>query len=566
MNYQELLAIYQDSLEERQDFESEWKSIAEYLLPGHGQFLPGVRTTRRQLSSTKVINSCAEDYLQILISGLQNGLTSASRPWFDLQWSDHRLNKLPHVKQWLQDCKQILYENFARSKFYSVVHSLYKEHAGLGMLSMYVGDDADPYRFEPMTIGQYTIIYGTTGSPKYYFRIINRSPEQVVTEFGDRASEYLRSIVKEKARGSNAPTVEILEAITTEKFMDKPFTQYRFEMPSPATRAHGYGPGDYSPRPLSKEGFYEFPYPTARWSIIANDTYSLGIGSRALRTIKRLQEMEKTMLMASHKAADPPVNAPAIMKGKLNTLPGAKNYYTNPNAIITEIYNKQFNLQPLGAAIERVEQSLAKMFCVDVFLTGSRDPNATPYKAAEITARAQEQMLRLGPMVEIVVPEFFQPVIERCFNISMRRGEFAEPPSEIVELGAEYKIVMVSPLAIAQRSMELQSINSFLAFVGQAAQFDQGVLDNVDADAAVQEYADITGVKRTLVRTPTAVKQRRDERQKAIAAEQQRQMQLEHAQVSGTTGLQAAQTRKTEAEASATLLESQQTAQDIGML
>lgn len=571
LTYEDIVAGFNDCLQERAEYDAEWRQVTDFLLPGRGLYTTNAnssaRQRKRQLSSSKVVNTVAEEALYILTSGMHGGLTSPSRPWFKLGWTDSRLNSFEPLKQWLQECERLMHAELHASNFYSIINSFYTEYAGFGNGCIYVGEDADEdsnsnIRFELLTVGEYAFSLGSDGKPNAFFRVAFKTPAQVVEEFAGKASEEARRVVSENEAGKYVPTIQILEAIVKKKYQDKPYTQIRYELPSTSKPSDKSG----ERQPISTAGFYEFPYAVARWDIIGSDTYGIGLGSRALRHIKRLQEMEKALLMATHKSIDPPLNAPARLKGKLNSLPGGRNYYTNPSEVITELYQGRFDYQGIGTAIERIEQRIQRIFCTDIFLSGARDPNASPYKAAEVVAREQEKMLRLGPVVERLLPELLQPVLERCFNIMLRKKLFPELSPDLAAMADEYEIRMVSPLATAQRSVELQSINSFLAFLGQAAQFDQSILDNVDADAAARDYADITGVRLGILRPKDAVEQIRKQRAQAMAQQQQQQQQMQEAQVASGINAEAAAAQKTQAEAGVTLLEGQQIANEMGIM
>lgn len=559
-----VLAGYEACLANRQEYDVEWKAVVDYLLPGRGMF--STRSKKRQLSSAKTVNTIAEESLYILTSGMHSNLTSPSRPWFRMSWADKRLNVFEPLKAWLQECETQIQAALHASNFYSVINSFYTEYAGFGLGCMYIGSDTPstpPITFELLTVGEYAFSLGPDGLIDEFYRIIYMSPAQLVTMFPNTASADVKRCVEEKSVGVHTPDRVVLEHISKRKYMDKPYTQIRYEIPS--TNTHKAGP-DETHAPLSKAGFYEMPYAIARWDIIGRDTYSVGLGSRALRQIKRLQEMEKTSLMALHKALDPPVNAPARMKNRLNTLPGGRNYYTNPQEVISEIYQGRVDLPAANVAIERVEQRIQRIFCVDIFLTASRDPNASPYKAAEVIARDQEKMTRLGPVVERLFPELLQPVITRVFNILLRKQLLPPIDPKLAEMASEYSIEIISPLAIAQRSAELQSVNQFLGFLGQASQFDQSILDNADIDAAARLMADITGVKLGVLRTTDQVAQIREARAQAQAEEKAKQEALVASQAGSTMNVEAASAQKTMAEAATTRMEGQQLAQSMGIM
>ena len=234
--------------------------------------------------------------------------------------------------------------------------------------------------------------------------------------------------------------------------------------------------------------------------------------------------------------------------------------------MVKELYQVRFDFQGVAATVERVEQRIQRNFYNDVFLAASRDPNASPYKATEVTAREQEKMLRLGPIVERLQNEFLQPIIERCFNIMLRKEMFAPLSPELAEMAGEYRISLVSPLATAQRGVALQGINSFLAFIGQAAQFDQSIMDNVDIDEAARTYGDITGVKLGILRPKEQVQQIRQQRMQAMMEEKAKQDAMAQAQVGAQVNAEQASARKTQAEAGQILADTQQSAIASGIL
>jgi len=226
----------------------------------------------------------------------------------------------------------------------------------------------------------------------------------------------------------------------------------------------------------------------------------------------------------------------------------------------------RFDFAGVSAAIERVEQRIQRNFFNDIFLTASRDPNASPLKATQVNVQEQEKMLRLGPVIERLQHEFLQPVLERCFNIMLRKEKFQELPPELAEMAGDYKITMVSPLATAQRGVALNGINSFMGFIGQAAQFDQTILDNINVDAAAREFADITGVHLGVLRPEEEVAGLRKQRAEAQAAQQKAAMQAEVAQMQSGLGNQDANSRLTSAQAGQVNMETQQMAEDMGMM
>ena len=568
LSFVKVMAAYQEARNERSEWEADWRMISDYLLPGRGIFQTYSKPRKRQLTNKKVINTTGEDALYVLTSGMHSGLTSPSRPWFTLSWTDENLKDFEPLKAWLQDCEDRLHNALHSSNFYSIINSFYIEYAGFGTGCMYVGEDTGtdqtPFRFELLTAGEYAFSTGAHGKAEIFYRTLIKSPRQILERFPKKASKEIRRRVKRNDAGTDRLDITIVEyVIRTGGRL--PYTRVTYEL------SHGATTGSQtqttrSEIPLEMRGFYEFPYPVARWGTIGSDIYGIGPGSRSLPHIRRLQEMEKAFLMATHKTIAPPLNAPARMRGKLNTLPGGYNYYSNPNEVVSEVMQVRFDFQGVSAAIERVEQRIQRNFFNDIFLTASRDPNASPLKATQVNVQEQEKMLRLGPVIERLQHEFLQPVLERCFNIMLRKDKFQELPPELAEMAGDYKITMVSPLATAQRGVALQGINSFMGFIGQAAQFDQSILDNINVDAAAREFADISGVHLGVLRPQEEVDGIRQQRAEAQAAQQKAQQQAQVAEMQSGMDAEKATAMKTQAEAGQVNMETQQMAQEMGML
>jgi hypothetical protein len=560
--FTKVVAGFHEALNERQEWEAEWRTISDYLLPGRGIYQTYTKPRKRRLTSSKVVNGIAEDALYVLTSGMHGSLTSPSRPWFKLEWADPALNDVEELKFWLEDCEKRLHDELHNSNFYSIINSFYIEYAGFGTGCIFVGEDSETsFHFELLTAGEYAFAIGSDGRPCAFYRTLFMTPRQVYEKFPKTCSDEVKKIVKDNRPEIDTVYITILESIHRENFMDKKYIRHFFEYTAPGTTQRRK-----TSDALAIDGFYEFPYPLARWNTIGSDIYGIGPGARAIPDIKRLQEMEKSFLLATHKAIDPPLAVPSRLKGRINTLPGGFNYISNPNDTIKELYQLSFDYQGVSVAIDRIEQRIQKIFFNDIFLTGARDPNATPYKAMEVTVREQEKMLRLGPVVERLQYEFLQPLIERCFNVMLRSGKFMILPPQFQELASPFTINLVSPLATAQRMVGVQNINSFLAFIAQAAQIDQEVLDIIDPDQTVKEYADITGVSTKILRSQDEVQQIRDQRQKAMMAEKAKQDALVQAEVQNQFAKDEAERQKLQSEASTNLVDAQSQAIEQGII
>ena len=88
--------------------------------------------------------------------------------------------------------------------------------------------------------------------------------------------------------------------------------------------------------------------------------------------------------------------------------------------------------------------------------------------ATEVIQRNEEKMRILGPALSRLQSELLQPMILRVFNIMLRSKLFPIAPEVLAN--QEIDIEYVSPMALAQRSQELQSLVRGLELFTQIGQ------------------------------------------------------------------------------------------------
>jgi hypothetical protein len=490
----------------------------------------------------------------------------------EFEWKDKKLNEIPFFKNWLYEAKEVLVSDFQSTNFYPVNSAALTEIAGFGTGALFTDSDAGdkPFQFILLTSGEYVFSVDYLGRPDKFYRIIFMTPRNMAARFGvSKLSAATNELVTSNKPLQDKQFVAVLECILPIKYQNKPIKRMFYEIGSGGLGAAALSQALNSSatagtQPLQVSGFHEFPVSIGRWETLGQDMYGLGPGSEALPEIKRLQEMEKAARMAVHKDINPPLSAPAYMKGKLNSLPGSKNWYRNPADKVTPLYSRPFNYQGIEAKIEKVEMGIKMKFFNDIFLTSARDPNASPMKAAEVNVKEGEKLLRLGSVIERLVPEFYNPIIQRCFQINLRKGRFPEIPEEYQEMMSELIPTFTSPLAQAQKLIAARSIEQTMAFATNSAATMPEIMDKIDVDAAVDEYADAHGTTKRILRTPDQVADIRNKRLKQQQAAQKKQDDMANAELAAKTGPADAGMAKTRAETGQIMTESLLDQQGLG--
>jgi hypothetical protein len=119
-------------------------------------------------------------------------------------------------------------------------------------------------------------------------------------------------------------------------------------------------------------------------------------------------------------------------------------------------------------------------------------------------------------------------------RLTMAGGEPMIPPPPQSLQGQQLEIELVSILAQAQKMVATTSIEQLASFVGSLAGVKPDVLDKLDADEAVDQYADALGA-------PTAIVVPDEQVAKIRAARAQQQAQAAAMQ-QALAGAQAAKT------------------------
>jgi hypothetical protein len=151
--------------------------------------------------------------------------------------------------------------------------------------------------------------------------------------------------------------------------------------------------------------------------------------------------------------------------------------------------------------------------------------------AREVEERHQEKLLVLGPVLERLNEELFDPLIDRSFGIMQRKSEplwrgvlggtpLIPPPPKDME-GQELRVEYTSILAQASKAVNTRGIEAFGMFAGQMSQvFGPDMLDKIDADQMLDEYADAQGVPARVMRDEDGVAQIRADRAKQAQVQQ----------------------------------------------
>jgi len=521
-----LIALRND----RMSWWTHWREIADYLIPRRYKWLiTANQGNRGSPINQRIVDNTGTVALRVLAAGMMSGITSPGRPWFKLATDNDVLNELGPVKLWLAECQKRLGTVFAESNFYTSLATVYGDLGAFGTGPMIIYHDYDDViRCFNTCAGEYFLAQDDRQDVSTLCREFVLTVKQVAEMFGlENCSPTIQGAIK---TGGAMLTREVKVGHLIEKNSDlipgapgvkgMPWREVYWELSSGSNYL------------LRTRGFHEKPFIAPRWDIVGNDAYGRSPGMDALGDVKMLQVEQKRKAQAIDKHVNPPMLADVSLRNEpASMIPGGVTYVSNNNGVgFKPIYEIKPDFQGLAADIKEVQERVKVTFFNDLFMMISQLD--TVRTATEIDARKEEKLIQLGPVLERFENEALDPAINCTFDIMLRNGLLPPVPQELS--GQKIKVEYISMLAEAQKAASTAGIERLAGFVGNMAAAKPEVLDNIDFDEAIEEYADMLGVSPKIIVSLVKVRQ--------IRAARNQQMQQQQTLQNSVAAAQGAQT------------------------
>lgn len=480
---------------ERSSWDAHWREINDHLLPRSGRFFDD--SNRGVKKHNNIYDSTGTRALRVLAAGMMAGMTSPARPWFRLSTPDPGLAEYAPVKEWLHAVSRLMRTIFDRSNTYRALHTVYEELGAFGTAATVIEDDFDNVLHHfPLTVGEYAVSADRKGNINTLYRQLRMTVAQAVEAFGyDACSATAKNLYD--TRNLDA-WITVYHAIQPRLERDygrrdakhMPFASCYFEAGSDAAADGNL---------LRESGYQTFPALVPRWSASGGDIYGSGPGMDALGDIKQLQHEQLRKAECIDYKTRPPLQVPTAYKNlELDMLPGGVSYVdaAGQQSGIRTAFETQLDLSHLLNDIGDVRSRINQTFYADLFLMLANDTRSN-ITAREIAERHEEKLLMLGPVLERLHNELLDPLIEITFSKIVAAGILPDPPREIA--GSDLRVEFVSMLAQAQRAVGLSGIDRLIGTIGAIAQAKPEVLDKLNGDQIVDNYADMLGVDPELI-------------------------------------------------------------------
>jgi hypothetical protein len=496
----------------RSFYDYEVEAVARYIRPRRQKrYWENGRPPSAARQSEHIINTAATIASRTLRSGMQSGASSPARPWFKLTTPDPDLAENGAVKDYLTTVARRMATVFQRSNIYNNLHTGYGDLGDFGTSCMMIDENYDDViRCHVYSPGEYYLAADGFGEITTVYREFEMSVLAMVQKWGKRCSQDVLNLYDNSHFDQMIQVCEAIEP-NMQQVADMagprglPFLRVHFEVKASQDRGL-----------LECKGCHEFPGCTPRWEVRDNDVYGTGPGIEALGDVKGLQLLENRKQIIVDKLANPPTQGgPDSIKvrNRAGQHTAVSGMDTSGRPVISALYEMRADaITAIAAEIQRSEDRIREVYFADLFLMMSQS-DRREITAREVDERHEEKLLALGPVIERLHNENLDPAVSRTFAIMNRAGILPPAPKELQ--GTDLKVQFISTLAQAQRAVAVQGIERMAGFVGNLVAVFPSVADKFDADQAVDEYADATGVPPGVVLADDKVSEIRKAKEKA---------------------------------------------------
>lgn len=509
-----------------------WEAAMDFVCPQHGTLKSAFNQTKGEKRGNKVYDGTPEWASDIAVSGLYSGLVPDGYKWFKWTVQPIKLNQIPEIKAWLEECEDIAYLAINDSNYGDATYTAFEHQIAFGTAIKYA--EYDPRKvlnFTNIALNEAVFAENKYGVVDTLFREFRWSARNAVKEWGINA---VPAVIKQAMEsGRQDDEFDFLHAIFPREDYD-PFKADKKNMPW-ASYWISLKTGDEK-KLLSEGGYRTFPCSVPRMYKMRGEIYGRGPAIKALQAMGVLNAMGLTNLVAGQRIVEPPLQVDDGFTKAVDLSPGALNVFSGTagskgiQPIITGL-NVPFAIDMQ----DRQEKAVSRRFHTDVFLALTQaDSRMT---ATEVLERKQEKLQLMGPMIGRQKREHLDSDLDRIFAILQDNGYFPPPPDVLLqymqEMGTEY----TSPLFLAQRKRDSDAILGVYQKAAMIAQATQrlDILDNLDDDESLRIIHDRDNAPAAMLRKKEAVDYVRQARQKQ--QQQIQAMQAGQAAVEAAKGL-----------------------------
>ncbi len=524
----EIVNLRQSLRNEMERHLPKWRLLAKYIAPKR------LKEDSRKVDGTRgderIINNQGGRSLRTFVSGMMNGATPRSRPWFNIVSANPNRKSTSAVNRYYAETEKVINSHFQLSNLYRALPMVYKDVGVFSNSAFAMLPHARyGFYFYPFAIGTYAYACDMEGRTNMFTRDFTLSVRQVVERYASMdgagnidwsalpvsirvlwdSARYLQEVVITQVIVPNStynPTVQSLKA------SDKKFQSYTYlqDMGSnnvtnqtPIGFRQSYSSAEPEAEFIKIGGYDYFPVITPRWEVEPEGYYGIdGPGDIALSDIMTLQEEEKYRLEGIQKLVRPPmVGHSSLRRHASSILAGGITYVDDRG--MQHGFKPAFTIDPqliqLINAKEEIQGYIKTAFYEDLFRQLSSEQKVSHVTAAEINQRTAETMAAMTPVLGQWDHDSSGPLIENAQIILGEAGRLPEKPKELQ--GDRLVPRYISVLAQASKASLITTQEKCITFAAQTAEAlqDPTLLKLVNGEEHIRVHAENSGLDPKLI-------------------------------------------------------------------
>ncbi len=535
-DYKRRLKELQD---EARDWVPLWTEVQRYCMPWRGRFLLSDRDLVQARLQKDIYNNTVQECITTAASGVQGVLCNDGSRWFGVGHSSYDVMNDSDTRYWLDDVENDLYWAIGQSKFYDQANDVFAEVFAFGHGTMLVEHSLSsrrPFRTLTLTAGAHWLANDADGDADTVYRRYQMTAGQMREYFGKDAPfpDKVREAIDEKRLDRKFYLIQAIQPWG--HFSGKKHAHFKYES---VHFVEGCRDDD---RVLKFSGYRTRPFVAVRWGTVGDGVYAYSPAMMTMADIHSLYGVSRDIFNASNKRLNPPLagsedltqdEAQRIIRpGSYTVASGNQN---TPS--IWPIMRVDYDLAAGMTVEEKIEGRIRRMFFNHLFFTTLL--NNKKMTAAEVEARAKEQLFILGPVVFRLRSEYLSFFLDRIYEIRQSMvgaGGYHFPVAPESLEGKPFEFTFTSDMSKAQELLQYAGLDAFMNTFGAVAGIDNAARDKIDTDEMLDVARKRDGLPSRIIRDDKQVENIRQARAAAEAKMQQQQQIAGAADVANKLG------------------------------
>ncbi|MER8466481.1 portal protein [Mesorhizobium sp. M1396] len=480
---------------ERGQYEAVWEQVAEFCDPdapdiwsGRRGVGPDSQAERQERRGARVYANTINSAANRLAAGLESLIIPQSEKWHGLSTAAMNDDETDEEKEWAEGLRDFLFalRYSANSNFVPATQACLRNVVRYGPAYLYAeeGFGATLIRYASIPVVEGYLSRNRWGQVDIFHRRYERTARQAAQLLGyEKLPARIKVLVDDPAKCETK--ISLIQCIQPrdERKMYRLGGQYQYL----DTAFASYHVIEDEEEIVRESGFRTFPVSTFNWRRYEGDPYGISPTIEALTTVREENAVRRSGLRALQQITDPATASKARLDYVPVLNPG-ENYPglidDNGRPLIAPISTGQNPTYAFNYAQSRADEIRDMMF-VNLFQTLVQNPQMT---ATEALIRQEEKGALLGPSGSIIQAGFATN-LDRELGILEDKGLYDEdsrflPPESLA--GKAVRPTFTGPLDVLRRSAEARDTIQVVTTAMQMAQFDPGVMDNIDSDEAIK--------------------------------------------------------------------------------